>query len=75
MSALRRWQSERERNLHGALNALDGNLRMSERHKLLKRYAHELAEKIRNRDYDPGEVQPVHITVQDDADLIDPEVK
>lgn len=34
--------------------------------------AHELAEQIRNRDYDPGAVEPVHLTVQADADRIDP---
>lgn len=38
-------------------------------------YAHQLAETIRNRDYDPGAVEPVHLTVQTDADLIDPEAQ
>jgi hypothetical protein len=38
-------------------------------------YAHQLAETIRNRDYDPGAVEPVHLTVQADADLIDPEAQ
>lgn len=36
-------------------------------------FAHQLAEQIRNHDYDPGEVGPVHLTYQDAADLIDPE--
>ena len=42
---------------------------------LVDGYAHQLAEQIRNRDYDPGAVEPVHLTVQDDADLIDPKVE
>lgn len=34
----------------------------------------EASDKIRDRCryYDPGEVQPIHVTVQDDADLIVP---
>jgi hypothetical protein len=41
---------------------------------ILARHAHELAEKIRSHDYDPGEVAPVHLAFVTAADLIDPEV-
>lgn len=34
----------------------------------------EAAKRIRDHDYDPGEVGPVHLAYQDAADLIDPEV-
>ncbi|MFD3952200.1 hypothetical protein ACFWRC_19515 [Streptomyces albidoflavus] len=43
--------------------------------RLIDNFAHELAEKIRNHSYDPGEVGPVHVTYQLAADLIDPEVE
>ncbi|MEO3974390.1 hypothetical protein [Streptomyces sp. CAU 1734] len=36
--------------------------------------AHELAERIRAHDYDPGKVGPVHLAFEAAADLIDPEV-
>lgn len=39
---------------------------------LIAAYAHELAERIRAHDYDPGEVGPVHLAFQDAAALIDP---
>lgn len=42
---------------------------------LVDAFAHQLAEQLRNRDYDPGAVEPVHLTVQADADLIDPEAQ
>jgi hypothetical protein len=42
---------------------------------VLNQHAHQLAETIRNRDYDPGAVEPVHLTVQADADLIDPKAQ
>lgn len=42
---------------------------------VLERHAAELAEKIRDHDYDPGEVGPIHLTYQDAADLIDPKAQ
>lgn len=42
---------------------------------VLNQHAHQLAEQLRNRDYDPGAVEPVHLTVQADADSIDPEAQ
>lgn len=46
----------------------------SEARKLIADFAHELAERIRDHDYDPGEVGPVHLAFQNAADLIDPNV-
>lgn len=46
----------------------------SEARKLVADFAHELAERIREHNYDPGEVGPVHLAYQDAADLIDPEI-
>ncbi|GAB2717981.1 hypothetical protein [Streptomyces bullii] len=46
----------------------------SEARKLVADFAHELAERIRDHDYDPGEVGPIHLAYQDAADLIDPEI-
>jgi hypothetical protein len=46
---------------------------VAEARKLIADFAHELAEQIRDHDYDPGEVGPVHLAYQDAADLIDPE--
>lgn len=47
---------------------------INEARKLIADFAHELAERIRDHDYDPGEVGPVHLAYQDAADLIDPGV-
>jgi hypothetical protein len=58
----------RDRLLRAGLSAGFADLVLGE-------HAHMLAETIRNRGYDPGAVEPVHLTVQADADLIDPEVK
>lgn len=44
----------------------------NEARKLIVDFAHELAERIRDHDYDPGEVGPVHLAYQGAADLIDP---
>jgi hypothetical protein len=41
--------------------------------KLLDIHAHELAQQIREHNYDPGEVGPVHLAFETAADLIDPE--
>ncbi|WP_159040030.1 MULTISPECIES: hypothetical protein [unclassified Streptomyces] len=40
---------------------------------LMNDYAHELASRIRDHDYDPGEIGPVHVAFQDAADVIDPQ--
>ena len=48
--------------------------RFGEGLRLIRVLAHELAEQIRDHDYDPGEVGPVHLAYQDAANLIDPEV-
>jgi len=40
---------------------------------LMNDYAHELATRIRDHDYDPGEIGPVHVAFQDAADVIDPQ--
>ncbi|AKZ60786.1 hypothetical protein SAM23877_p077 (plasmid) [Streptomyces ambofaciens ATCC 23877] len=40
---------------------------------MLRAYARELADRIRDHDYDPGEVGPIHLAYQDAADLIDPD--
>ncbi|MFF5703378.1 hypothetical protein ACFY7H_12855 [Streptomyces sp. NPDC012794] len=39
---------------------------------LMNGYAHELAERIREHEYDAGEVGPVHLAFQAAADVIDP---
>ena len=39
----------------------------------LNEHAHELEEKIRGLDYDPGEVGPLHLSYLASADMIDPE--
>jgi hypothetical protein len=46
----------------------------SEARKLVADFAHAQAERIRDHDYDPGEVGPIHLAHQDAADLIDPEI-
>lgn len=51
------------------------NLLHADRQIVFDTIAHELAEVIRNRDYDPGAVEPVHLTIQADADLIEPEAQ
>ncbi|MEU8840257.1 hypothetical protein AB0D97_14150 [Streptomyces roseus] len=56
---------------YARLDAVDASL-FAER--FLTQHAHELAEKIRDYDYDPGEVGPVHLAFVAAADLIDPEV-
>lgn len=61
LGALESWAAEYE---HPNLRAADN---------LIRAYAKELAERIRNHDYDPGEVGPVHLAYQDAADLIDPD--
>ena len=38
-----------------------------------KAIARELAQKIRDHDYDPGEVGPLHLAYLAAADLIDPD--
>ncbi|MFG3127309.1 hypothetical protein ACGFZU_06365 [Streptomyces tendae] len=63
---------------HGAayedlLAAVTPGRSANEARKLIADFAHELAELIRDHDYDPGEVGPIHLAYQQAADLIDPE--